>query len=107
MDDKLLNLLGLARRAGKITYGFDAVAKDVTLGKAVLVLLSCDIAEKTEQKTRRVCQEFGVQLIKTDRKMDEIGWAIGRADTAVSALIDPSFAKRAAELSRSAKREED
>ena len=48
MNDKLTGLLGLSRRAGHMTCGFDAVADLLRGGRAVLVLLASDLSPKTE-----------------------------------------------------------
>ena len=42
MENKALGLLGLARRAGKLCLGHDAVKAAVQNGTACLCLLSCD-----------------------------------------------------------------
>ena len=47
MNDRLLSLLGIARRAGKLTMGFDPVAEDVAKHKAKLVLTASDLSERT------------------------------------------------------------
>ena len=52
MNDKLTGLLGLSRRAGHMTCGFDAVADLLRGGRAVLVLLASDLSPKTEKELR-------------------------------------------------------
>ena len=60
MVTKLLSMLGLARRAGKLESGFDAAVIAAREGKAALLLAARDISEKTFQNLRyeaekRVC----------------------------------------------------
>ena len=50
--DKLLSLLGLARRAGKIEPGFDAAVSAARGHKAALLLAARDISEKTLKNLR-------------------------------------------------------
>ena len=45
--ERLLSLLGLARRAGKVEPGFDAATTAAREGKAALLLAAGDISEKT------------------------------------------------------------
>ena len=50
-QNRLLGLLGIARRGGKITSGFDAVKELINDKKDVLVLLAMDLS-KTEKELR-------------------------------------------------------
>jgi ribosomal protein L7Ae-like RNA K-turn-binding protein len=98
MDDRLLGLLGLARRAGRITHGYDAVLREIAARKAALVLLSADASARTAEKMRRACQENGTRIVTLKQTMEQVGKAIGAKETAVAALTDRSFADRAAAL---------
>ena len=57
MKEKLFNKLSVARKAGKITYGFESVKEEVQKGKASLVLLANDLSKKTAKET-----EFFVKI---------------------------------------------
>lgn len=107
MADKLQGLLGFARRAGKLTFGADAVLKDVAFGKAQVVLLSTDASPRTEKAVRRACEETRTPCLRTGLDKERLGACIGRGDTAVTAVTDSSFAKRMMELCRAAKQEDD
>ena len=48
--DKLNGLLGLSRRGGRLTMGFDAVIALVGEGKAKLILTAADISPKTAKE---------------------------------------------------------
>ncbi|EUJ18622.1 hypothetical protein MAQA_08502 [Listeria aquatica FSL S10-1188] len=50
MDEKFLQLLGLANRAKKITTGEELVLKAVRSGKTSLVVLADDVSSGTEKK---------------------------------------------------------
>ncbi len=95
--DKLLNFLGLCRRAGKLITGNDMVIDAVRGGGAELVLTASDISPNTEKKIKKTCGEYGVELIKIDRDKDEISQAIGRF-AAVAAITDTGFARNVAKL---------
>ena len=58
--DKLLSLLGLARRAGKIEPGFDAAVSAARGHKAALLLAARDISEKTLKNLRYEGDRAGV-----------------------------------------------
>jgi hypothetical protein len=57
MEDKLLGLLGLARRAGKTTCGADAVRRDIQSGRARAVLLSNDASPRTAGGIQSACEK--------------------------------------------------
>lgn len=92
MEDKLFGMLGLARRAGKLSFGTDAVIRDIGSGKAALVILAGDASQRTAQKVREVCEQTGTETIVVPLGKAELGQAMGRGDTAVAAVTDKSFA---------------
>lgn len=55
-NPKLLGALGLAKRAGKLCTGFDAVCKAAAKGEAVLVFISADTSAKTAKRATAACQ---------------------------------------------------
>ncbi len=57
--DKLLGALGLCRRAGALTVGFDAVKDAVLMGKAHLVLYAQDASEGNVRRIQWMCREVG------------------------------------------------
>jgi len=99
MNDRILGLLGLMKRAGKLTAGFDA-AKDRIKGKtAVLIALAGDTSEKTEKSIRFTAEEYGVKLVRIPPLMEDIGRAIGRKKAGVLAVTDSGFAEKLLTLS--------
>jgi ribosomal protein L7Ae-like RNA K-turn-binding protein len=99
MEAKLLGLLGFARRAGKITSGFDASMREVASGKARVVIITSDASPNTSEKMLQACLNYDVPAVTIHSTMDDVGRAIGKASTAVAAITDRSFAKRVMTLS--------
>lgn len=95
---KIEGMLGLARRAGRITYGTDAVLKDILSGKSKAVFLSSDASERTQGKFKKTCDENGVPFVILPLTKETIGKAIGRNDTAVVTVSDKSFSDKLIEL---------
>lgn len=95
---KISGMLGLARRAGKITFGYDAVFKDITAGKAKTVFLSSDAAERTAEKIKKACADFEIPAVVLPLEKKALGWAIGKDETAVLAVLDKSFSSKLKEL---------
>lgn len=52
MKPKILSLLGFASKAGKLSFGTHATEWSVKSGKAKLVLIACDISEKTMKEIK-------------------------------------------------------
>ncbi len=50
--DKLLSLLGLAKRAGRLEAGFDACAGAARAKRAALLIAAKDVSEKTFKNLR-------------------------------------------------------
>ena len=95
--DKLLSLLGLARRAGKIEPGFDAAVSAARGHKAALLLAARDISEKTLKNLRYEGDRAGVPTLRGDFGMEELGRACGMR-AGVLAITDKGFAKAVKEL---------
>lgn len=92
MADKLLSLLGLARRAGKIEPGFDAAVTAARSGKACLLVVARDISEKTVKNLRYEGDRAGVPTLRVTASMEELGRACG-VRAGVLAVTDKGFSK--------------
>lgn len=90
--DKLLNFLGLCRRAGKLITGFDAVEETVLKGESQLVIVADDVSQNTQKKLSRTCEAHNVKLIKLNRSKEEISAAVGRF-TATASVTDKGFSQ--------------
>ncbi|MCH5298996.1 MAG: ribosomal L7Ae/L30e/S12e/Gadd45 family protein [Ruminococcus sp.] len=105
MNDKILGLLGLCRRAGKLTPGNDAVIDDIQNHRASLVIVTADISKNTEKKLTTACRRFDTEIVTLDRSKDELSFAIGKFSTVV-AVCDEGFAKKLYELITNENKEE-
>ena len=74
--DDFFFMLGLAMRAGQLTFGEDGVKKAIASGSAKLVLLDAGASENTKKKMRDSCAYYGVQLVET--AADRLGYAVGK-----------------------------
>ena len=66
MNDKLLGLLGIARRSGNLKIGFEACDEAIKNGKAKLVLVASDTAARTEKELRFSAKEKPIDIIRID-----------------------------------------
>lgn len=95
MNDKLLNFLGLCRRAGKMKIGCDTVIESVENSNAKLVLLAADISENTKKKIISAVKGTEYEILKYSK--DELSFALGKT-CAVLSVEDEGFAKKLMEL---------
>lgn len=95
--DKLLNFLGLCRRAGRLTLGSDMVLEAVRNREARLVLVTNDISKNTEKKVRKCCEQNEIPILTLCRSTQELSFALGKL-TAVAATADTGFAEKLSQL---------
>ena len=89
---KMLSLLGLAQRAGKLAPGSSRTSGAVKGGKAQGVLICTDLSAKSKKEFRYLCERESVPLWEPDVTGEELSAAIGfRAG--VCAVCDPGFAR--------------
>lgn len=49
--NRALSALGLARRAGKLNWGFDTAVEAMRSGACGVVILAADLSDKTDRKS--------------------------------------------------------
>lgn len=76
--DKTLSMLGICRRAGKLSSGFDQVVEELKSGKAQGAVVASDISEKTKKNISFFCEEAGKQMLCIPQTQMEISAAVGK-----------------------------
>ena len=93
MENKLLGLLGIARRAGHVLIGFDAVKTAIADGRARLVLLAADRSPKTDKELRFTAQNSPCPIHVLAADKAALSGALGlQKPVAVAATDDRGFA---------------
>jgi ribosomal protein L7Ae-like RNA K-turn-binding protein len=87
-DKKVLGALSMARKAGKLTLGFDAVKDTLVAAKARLVIITADVSPKTEKEVRFFCTRSGTDVIKTACGMEDIREMLGKKSGVLSVTDD-------------------
>lgn len=90
--NKVLNLLGLATKAGKLQSGEFSAERSVKCGKATLVIVSEDASENTKKMFRDMCAHYKVPLYLFGEK-EELGHAMGKEERSSVAVQDTGFSK--------------
>lgn len=89
---KVLNLLGLATRAGKTASGKFMTEKAIKSGKAYLVIVSEEASDNTKKMFENSCAYYKVPVYQFGMK-EELGHAMGKEMRASLAVLDSGFAK--------------
>ena len=92
MREKILNLLGLMRRANALSLGEDKAGDSLRAGKAKLLLLSSDVADNARRKAENLADGRNVQLVALPFDREELGTALGVGSCSVAAVTDLGFA---------------
>lgn len=90
MTDKLLGMIGLAHRAGKVKFGVFLTLSQIENGRARLVIAPCDIGKSNRKAIEAKCGERGVPLIFVSDKKT-LGKALGKEELAALAVTDDNF----------------
>lgn len=90
--NKSFNLVGLAKRAGKVVCGEEAVKEGIRSGKLKLVIIAEDVSNNTRKSIINSCKHYGVTYYFAGTK-EELGHAVGNNFNAVLAISDEGFAK--------------
>ena len=77
MKDKFLSSLGLARRAGAVSVGAEAVLKSIRSRRAALVFAAKDISAQSFKKLATSTEYYNVPLKRVDYTMAELSEALG------------------------------
>ncbi len=92
MNDVFLSSLGLARRAGKLVFGFETVKTAMQKGEVEIVFSAKDISDKTAKELSFLCIKMETEHIKTAYDMKTLGASIGKL-TGIIAITDDGLAQ--------------
>ena len=92
------SLLGIAMRAGVLTFGQDAVLKAISSGTAGFVLLDSGASDNTKKKISDSCRYYGVDLFETAQ--DRLGYAVGKPGRMSVAVAKGTLGDRLYELAK-------
>ena len=87
MNDKVLGMLGLAARAGKVLSGEDMVTDAIKSRKAEAVIVASDASERSKKLFRDKCSYYHVPIYEYSDK-EGLGHAIGKDERSSAAIVD-------------------
>lgn len=89
--DLFLSTLGLARRAGKLLYGYDSVLENQQ--KINAVFIASDSSDKTKQNINYIFSKYNLTPETINYTKTELGYAIGTKPVGIIGIADPGFTK--------------
>ena len=88
---QVLNLIGLATKAGKTVSGEFSTERAVKSGKACMVIVSEEASDNTKKKCANMCTYYQVPIWFFGKK-DELGHYMGKETRTSLAILDEGFA---------------
>lgn len=92
---RVLQLVGLARRAGHVVVGTRAVKDSAARGGVHLVVISRDATENAVKRLRGLLEEPGLEVISFGTRAG-LGRAVGRQEAVVVGICDRGLGRRIA-----------
>ena len=99
MQNKYISLLGLARRAGRLSMGHDTVLDSIKKKKSRLIVFACDISPRLTGEINAAAQRYmkALPCVNIPESMKQIHIALGYKAGVIS-VNDTNFANRILEL---------
>ena len=94
--ERILKMLGFARRAGKISFGVDGICKAMAKKTAApkLIVISSAASDSTREKLVSKSDFYGIKYIEIDIAQEELGRLLGKEYApACVAVNDSAFAE--------------
>ena len=93
MEQKVLNLIGLAFRARKCAHGVDLIVEQIQKNRAYYVIIATDAKDNSKKKLMNKCKTHNVPYAElVDRRL--LGNAIGKDSRVAIAILDKGFARK-------------
>jgi|GEM_PF-266115 len=91
--NKPLRLLGMAKKAGLLAIGSDAVKAAARTGKVKLVILASDVSQGSSRQARYSAEESQALCIDTPYTKFDLGSITGRGSPGTVAFLDKGLAE--------------
>ena len=91
-NDKLLSMISLSAKAGKLVSGEFSVEKGVKEGKVLLVIVSKDASDNSTKSYNDMCTYYKVPIIFYSDK-ETLGHIIGKEVRVSIGITDEGFSK--------------
>lgn len=93
MNNKVLSLISICKKAGRLSTGEFTCENSIKSGYAKLVILAEDSSDNTKKKFENQCSYYNIKLITSGSKQ-ELGKTVGQNERAVITINDEGFSKK-------------
>ena len=90
--EKILGMIGLARRARALCGGGYLTEEAIKDGKAKFVIVACDASDRSKKNIINSCEYYNVPYVEFS-DMESLGRVTGGGEKSVLAITDQNFAK--------------
>ena len=98
-DDKILNLISLAKKAGVVVYGHETCKTSITKDKISFLIITNDAAYNTKKKFVNMCEYRNIKYMIFDNS-DKLERILGRNNIKVIGITDANFASEISKVGR-------
>ena len=91
--DRVLSMLGLARKAGRVEIGEEPVGAAARAKKARVILLAQDAAPSSARRAASFAQTGNCPLLTVPAGKDDLGRILSRGAVAMAAITDIGLAE--------------
>jgi len=88
----MTNIIGLARRARKVTIGTELTIEKLRRGEVYVIILATDASENTQKKVYDKAKTYACEVV-SEHTSDELSNAIGKHDIKVIGITDRGFSQ--------------
>ena len=92
MEDKIINLLHMARKARKLKSGYDACERSCLSNDAKLIIYASDLAERTKKHLLNLANANNIKIVEFGSK-SLFGREFKIRDIGIICIEDANFAK--------------
>jgi ribosomal protein L7Ae-like RNA K-turn-binding protein len=92
-ESKFSGLLGLCRKAGKLSIGHDESKSSVKNGKASICILASDSSDRLKEEFKALCEENKATVIEVPFSIEQFAFIIG-SKAAVITVNDDGLGKK-------------
>ena len=90
--DRGLALIGMAKKAGLLAVGAEAVSKAARRGDVKLILTAADASEASVRRVESYAAEYGIKHVRVQYTMFELGTTAGRGSPGTIGFLDKGLA---------------
>ncbi len=91
--NKIVSMLGLCRKAGKLAYGSDMCEEKIKYHKISLLIVTEDASENTKERFKKLAQKNQIKLYIYGT-MENLSRCIGKDNKVVYGIMDQNFAEK-------------